>query len=241
MGSASSDAISTGVQKDRKRKIAYISASAGLLLAGFIFGPVRNPFGSGFLRFSVPLVLLLNSVQWFAISLKIRHQITGALCSLLAGIGCAFSYTPAGFPNFTTIIILGLFAQGATMWFFAADWGEKSIVVTQHLAIGFVVLVGADLKARGIALHLGDVSSGTAAFLFWSPLLTALMWASSVIWREHKKETLIVVVCGVAQAGIGLFDLGMSFNVRWGLPCAVVAWFAALGLAAYLAKTWKVG
>lgn len=130
-----------------------------------------------------------------------------------------------------------MFAHGAVLWFLAPDHTERSIIFGQHVAIAFVVLVGLDLNLRGVASHIGE-SSGTAGFLFWSPLFASVLWPGGVVFKRDK-EGQVLLVCAIFQVGMGLFDLGAMWNVPWGFPCAFLTCFAALGLAAYLAKTWQ--
>lgn len=213
-------------------------AVTALILAGFVFGPTKNPYGKDFFRLIIPGLLLLNSLQWISLSLKLRWRTLGILGSLLVGLLFVFAYARVDFANFTTIFILGMFAHGAVLWFLASDRTAKSIILAQHIAITFVVLMGLDLNLRGIASHIGESSLATGGFLCWSPLAASVLWPGGVVFKRDK-EAQVILVCAVFQVGMGLFDLGAMWNVPWGFPCALLACFAALGLAAYLARTWR--
>ncbi len=225
-----------------KSNVVYLVAVTALILAGFVFGPTKNPYGKDFFRLIIPGLLLLNSLlnslQWIPLSLKLRWRTWGILGSLLVGLLFVFAYERVDFATFTAILILGMFAHGSVLWFLASGRAEKSIILAQHIAIVFVVLVGLDLNRRGIASHIGESSLATAGFLFWSPLFALVLWPGGVVFKRDK-EGQVLLVRAIFQVGMGLFDLGAMWNVPWGFPCAFVTCFAALGLAAYLAKTWQ--
>jgi hypothetical protein len=221
-----------------KSNVVYLVAVTALILTGFIFGPTKNPYGKDFFRLIIPGLLLLNSLQWIPLSFKLRWRTLGILGSLLVGLLFALAYVRVDFATFTTILILGMFAHGSVLWFLASGRTEKSVILAQHIAVVFVVLVGLDLNRRGIASHIGESSLATAGFLFWSPLFALVLWPGGVVYKRDK-EGQVLLVCAIFQVGIGLFDLGAMWNVPWGFPCAFVTCFAALGLAAYLAKTWQ--
>lgn len=221
-----------------KSEAVYLVVVTALILAGFVFGPTKNPYGKDFFRLIVPGLLLLNSLQWISLSLKLRWRTLGILGSLLVGRLFVFAYARVDFATFTTILILGMFVHGSVLWFLASDRRAGSIILAQHIAITFVVLMGLDLNLRGIASHIGESSLGTAGFLFWSPLFASVLWPGGVVFKRDKGAQ-VILVCAVFQVGMGLFDLGAMWNVPWGFPCAFLTCFAALGLAAYLAKTWQ--
>ena len=218
--------------------VVYFSALLVLCFLNAIFGPVRNPFGNQFFRVVVPGLVLLNSFQWLVLPLNLRAKFIGVLGSLLAGLLFISIYTHVDFPDFATLLILGMFVQGAILWTFATARGERSIIAVQPIAIAFVVLIGLYIQRRGIGSQLGESSLGTVGFLFWSPLMTLTIWAGVVAFGRSN-AALVVLICGVVQVGIGLFDLGTAWNVAWGLPCAVIVWFLGLGVGGYLAKTWN--
>lgn len=219
-------------------KAVYFAAVAVLILTGLVFGPTRNPYGKDFFRLIVPGLLVLNSLQWVSLSLRLKWRTLGILGSLLVGLVFVFAYSRVDFATLTTILILGMFVHGSVLWFLASDRTAKSIILAQHIAITFVVLMGLDLTRRGIASHIGESSGATGGFLFWSPLFASILWPGGVVFKRDK-EAQVILVCAVFQVGMGLFDLGTMWNVPWGFPCAFLACFAALGLAVYLARTWR--
>lgn len=220
-------------------KKAYVFAVGLLVLIGIVIGPSRNPFGKEFGREIVPGLVILNSLQWLVPSLKTGWRILGFFASFVAGLLMLFAYTRVALPTFVTIFVLAVLVHGAALLFITSERGSRSIVIAEHVAIAFVLLVGIDLRLTGIAPRLSDTTSATAGFLFWSPMVALLLWSGGVAF-SRKKEAQVVLVCAIFQTGIGLFDLGASWNVAWGLPSAFCVWFAALCLTAYLAKTWQI-
>jgi|SRR6185437_3779362 len=224
----------------RSRKLPlYLVTAGALFAAGIVFGLRGNPYGTPFFPVAIPGLVLFNSLQWLAISIRGIWRATGMLGSILAAFGMMLLYAKLDFGTFAAVFILALGAQAVLLWLVSSEWAERSIVLVEHVSVAFVVLVGLDLNLRGVAAHL-DASPGTTAdFLFWAPLLAVLLWAGGVAFRKDKAAQL-VLICVIAQIGMGLLDLGTIWHISWALPASVVAVFAALGIAVCLVKAWQV-
>jgi len=221
-------------------RAAYLVAFALLIFVGGLLGSFKNPYGKDFFRVVLPGLLVLNALPWIALSVKARWRAVGALCSLLMGLPFLVwsrFLVSADLANFSTVFLLAMFAHGAALWHFAADPVEKGIVLSQHIAIVFVVLLGFDLNVSGVASQLGTSPTATAGFLFWSPLAAAFLWTVGTSFKREGAAQVMLVLA-IVQTGIGLWDLRSMWHLRWGLPSAFVAWFAALGIAGFLAKRW---
>lgn len=94
---------------------AYVFALGLLILTGTVFVPTRNPYGRDFGRAVVVELLLLNSLQWRAFSLKTKWRILASFCSFLAGLLVVSAYTRVPFSGFVIIFILGMRAHGTAL------------------------------------------------------------------------------------------------------------------------------
>lgn len=222
-------------------RAVYLIGFPLLVLLGGLLGSFKNPYRNDSFRIILPGLFLLNALEWFVLSLRMLWKVLGAICSLLTGLLFVFLcryLTAANFANVSTFFLLGMFAHGLLLWFLAADRVEKSIVLAQDLTTAFVVLLGLDLNLKGLAASLSAAPTATAGFLFWSPLAATYLWTTGVVLKPNKQAQMMLVLA-IVQIGIGLFDLELIWHIAWGRPSAFVAWFAALGVAGYLAKSWQ--
>lgn len=217
----------------------YLFSSGLLLVFGIVVGPTRDPFGKEFAHVMVPGLLFLNSLQWFALSIKFRWRITGFLCNVIGAAALVvYGFSPVvDFSDLSTAFLLGMFFNLILLARLTPDNSIRSAFLGEHIAIAFVVLLGFYLKGKGISFESQGGQLATAGFLFWAPLTAGFLWASSTVFKGQKM-TQVLVVCGVFQMGIGLFDLGANWNISWGVPSAVGVWLASLLLAAYCFKNW---
>ena len=224
------------VQKNHGKGL-YIVASIVLIVLGVAFGSTKNPYGQHFFTIVVPGLAILNCFQWFVISVGARWRGVGMLISLAAALVLSLVYHKTSTVTFYTVFVVVVSVHGIVLWNLASAWTERSVVLAEHLTIGFVLLLGTDLNLRGIGLELNSSHLGTVGFLFWVPIFIPLLWAGGVAFRSDR-AIQVFLLCAIAQVGIGLFDLGAGWGIAWGLPAAISVWLGALGLAAYLARTW---
>jgi hypothetical protein len=200
-------------------------------------GSARNPFGAHFALSIVPILLLINSSQWFVLSLKRGWQVLGFSASLLAAAGLLYLYQFAGslsFANFITIFFLGMLAQATTMWILAKDRTIRTILLSESLTITFVVLLGLDLSRASVDVPL----AASAHFLFWSPLGAMCVSVCSAA-TKWMKSAQVIVICSIVLVTIGFLDVGLANNIEWMLYSIIPIWIAAMGLGVYWVKEWE--
>lgn len=192
--------------------------SSFLMLTCGLFGSFKNLYENGFFRVVLPILMLLTALQWMLTRLQLRWRLACAGGSLMVGLIFLFSgksLIPSNFANFSTVFLFGMLAHGMILCFLAAGGVEKGIIMAQHVAISFVVLIGLGLNLNGVAPKLSAGPTATAAFLFWSPLAAAGLWTGAAVINKHEKGSLMLVVA-LVQVGIGLWDLESTWNLKWG-------------------------
>ena len=216
----------------------YLVAASCITLTDVFLISSRNPYGDGFLTWVTPTLAMLIALLWLLTRIAPMWRFLGMLLSFAVSAGVDGLYQREEFANFVPTLVIMLFCHASLLWFLTLKSSDRSTIAVTHGAVAFVILFGLYLRFTGKAELLGSRTSATTpAFLFWSPLCAALLWAGAVAFGGDK-TTRIVLVCAVAQVGIGLLDVS-SLGIRWAIPAGILVWALALAVAARLAVRWN--
>jgi hypothetical protein len=193
----------------------------------------RTPFGNDFIRIFVPCLLVLNSLHWFTLPTKAGWKAAGFCTSLTAFSLIYFSFKRSqanDFADFATFLFLFVVAQYLAFWALTPDNPIRTVSGATNLATLFIILLGIFMNIHGAITP--RFSEGR---LLMSPLAALFMTAMSAAYRWNV-WIQVTLVCTIVQIGIGLFDIGATYNLRWMVVCSVLVICAALGLAAFWAR-----
>lgn len=196
----------------------------------------RDAFGSDFIRVFVPGLLLLNSLQWLVLPVRVIWKIVAFCSCVLVFSFLYFSYVRtqvSDIANFVTVFFLFIVAQNITFWRLTRDRSARTISVATNMTTLFIIILGAFLNAHAVVMP-----RFSGARLLLAPLAAMLvaLTGAAYKWKLAFQLTFVVII---VQSGIGLFDVGQANNLGWMSICSVMVGFGALGFVVYWAKEWN--
>ncbi len=207
--------------------------------AGSLTGFVSVPFTESFSRIALPLLIVWNSLGWLVVSRRLAVKLTGAMSGALAFAMLLWYAAQDVERTYSWIRFLLFFlatAQALILWTLNTDRSLRRLLLAQQVAVWAVLQMSIYFLHLGAGATTASLGLGamSARLLFWPPLaiVSLLGLAALTSW---SRSIVILVFCGLAMFGNGLFDLWGQYNVTWAILLGLSLWLvSAAGLAYYL-------